>query len=164
MTASFVNAQNVLNYKIGAKQAAASLPEFADASCKFTQEKTIKNTSSAPVILKSGGDFKFVKSKGVIFETTYPVKSVSSYTSAQNKQVSTIIKAISEKNYSYLEKNFDIFYLKTPADWEIALKPKKDSKTASQMKMIYIKGKTHINKMNIETVNSKTSLQFTECR
>lgn len=164
MTASFVNAQNVLNYKIGAKQAAASLPEFADASCKFTQEKTIKNTSSAPVILKSGGDFKFVKSKGVIFETTYPVHTVSSYTSSQNKQVSAIIKAISEKNYSYLEKNFDIFYLKTPADWEIALKPKKDSKTASQMKMIYIKGKTHISKMNIETVNSKTSIQFTECR
>lgn len=156
-------AQDVMKNKVSAKQVATILPEFNDTVCKFQQQKAIKNDSSY-VNLSSGGNFQFIKTKGVIFETTYPVHSVSSYTSAQNKQVSSIIKAISEKNYSYLEKNFDIFFVNKSQTWELALTPKSDSKIASQMKKIYIKGTKHIDYMRIETLNSKTSIQFTGCR
>lgn len=161
--AGMVCAQEVLKHKVTAKQAAASMPEFDNVSCKFQQQKTINNASSA-VNLKSGGNFEFVKSKGVVFETTYPLHSVSSYTSSQNKQVSSIIKAISDKNYSYLEKNFDIFYLKKSACWEIALTPKTGSKTATHLKKVYIKGVKNIEHMDIETANSKTSIQFSGCK
>lgn len=163
MCAGIACSNEVMKHKVSAKQAASSLPGFNNASCKFQQQKTVKNASSS-VTLKSGGNFEFVKSNGVVFETTYPVHSVSSYTSSQNKQVSSIIKAISEKNYTYLEKNFDIYYLKKSLGWELAFTPKAGSKTASQMKKIYIKGVKHIDYMDIETMNSKTSIQFTECR
>lgn len=165
LNAACVYADSILNHKSSAEQAAAQLPEFNDAACKFTQEKTMKNTGNKDIILKSSGNFKFEKARGITFETLSPVKSVSSYTSAQNKQISSIIKAIANKNYSYLEKNFDIYLQKTGQNnWELALKPKKENKASAQLKLINIKGQKVINNMVIDTLNSKTSINYTDCK
>ena len=158
-------ADNILNHKISAKEVAKKLPEFKNTTCKFTQDKTIKSSSAESVTLKSKGNFKFEKDKGVTFETTYPVKSVTSYTSAQNRHISSIVKALANKNYTYLEKNFEIYYLQIPdKNWELALKPQKDSKASSALKIISIKGKTKIDSMIIDTQNSKTTIRYTDCK
>ena len=159
------DADSIFNHKITAKEAAKNLPEFSDTSCKFSQDKIIKSSASECVTLKSKGNFKFEKDKGVTFETTYPVKSVTSYTSSQNKHVSSIVKALANKNYTYLEKNFDIYFLQTQdKHWELALKPKKDSKAAAALKVINIHGKSKIDKMIIDTQNSKTTINYTDCK
>ena len=158
-------ADSVLNHKITAKQVADKLPEFSDTVCNFTQEKSVKNSTNGEIILKSGGNFKFEKNKGVTFETTYPVKTVASYTTEQNKHVNSIVKAIANKNYSYLEKNFDIYYLPYSKNkWELALKPKKQSKAATALKLINIKGEKSIDNMLIDTQNSKTIINYTNCK
>lgn len=165
LTSVSVYADSVFNHKVSAKYVAGNLPVFSDSSCKFTQEKSMRNNSTGEIKLKSGGNFKFEKDKGVTFETLYPVKSVSSYTSAQNKQVSSIIKAIANKNYTYLERNFDIYFQKNNAKiWELALKPKKDNKASAQLKSITIKGQRVIEYMVIDTLNSKTSIHYTDCK
>ena len=102
------NANDVLNYPSSAKSVTKILPEFIDTSCQFQQEKIMKTGPNTEVKLQSGGDFKFIKTQGVVFDTTYPVQSSVSYTSEQNKQIEAIVKALSDKNYAYLEKNFDI--------------------------------------------------------
>lgn len=164
-TSVSVYADSVFNHNVSAKYVAENLPVFSDSSCKFSQEKSMKNNSTGEIKLKSGGNFKFEKDKGVTFETLYPVKSVSSYTSAQNKQVSSIIKAIANKNYTYLERNFDIYFQKNNTkDWELALKPKKDNKASAQLKSITIKGQRVIEYMVIDTLNSKTSIHYTDCK
>lgn len=165
LTSVSVYADSVFNHNVSAKYVAENLPAFSDSSCKFTQEKSMRNNSTGEIKLKSGGNFKFEKDKGVTFETLYPVKSVSSYTSAQNKQVSSIIKAIANKNYTYLERNFDIYFQKNNAKvWELALKPKKDNKASAQLKSITIKGQRVIEYMVIDTLNSKTSIHYTDCK
>lgn len=165
LTSVSVYADSVFNHKVSAKYVAENLPAFSDSSCKFTQEKSMRNNSTGEIKLKSGGNFKFEKDKGVTFETLYPVKSVSSYTSAQNKQVSSIIKAIANKNYTYLERNFDIYFQKNNTkDWELALKPKKDNKASAQLKSITIKAQRVIEYMVIDTLNSKTSIHYTDCK
>lgn len=165
LTSVSVYADSVFNHKVSAKYVAENLPAFSDSSCKFTQEKSMRNNSTGEIKLKSGGNFKFEKDKGVTFETLYPVKSVSSYTSAQNKQVSSIIKAIANKNYTYLERNFDIYFQKNNTkDWELALKPKKDNKASAQLKSITIKGQRVIEYMVIDTLNSKTSIHYKDCK
>src|SRR5574344_3140616 len=58
------------------------LPQLNSTTRKFKQEKTIPNSE---VILKSGGNFKFIKNKGVIFETTYPITSTSTYRSEERR-------------------------------------------------------------------------------
>ncbi len=159
------NADSIFNHQITAKEAAKNLPEFSDTSCKFTQEKSVKNSTTSTVTLKSGGNFKFEKEKGVTFSTTYPVKSVASYTTDQNKHISSIVKALANKNYTYLEKNFDIYYMSLQNNrWELALKPKKGSKPAAALKLINIKGQKVIDNMVIETQNSKTAINYTDCK
>ena len=109
------DADSIFNHKITAKEAAKNLPEFSDTSCKFSQDKIIKSSASECVTLKSKGNFKFEKDKGVTFETTYPVKSVTSYTSSQNKHVSAIVKALANKTTHILKKTliFIFYKLKT---------------------------------------------------
>lgn len=159
------NAQDsIFNHKITPQQAAKFLPAFNSTSCKFSQTKILVNKGSTNVTLKSGGDFQFIKDKGVIFETKYPIESVSSYTSSQNKYVSSIINAISNKNYTFLEKNFDLYYIKPSEQWELVLVPKPASSAAQHLKMIYLKGNKHISFLAIETVNSKTSINFSGCK
>ena len=152
-------ADDIFSHKVRPKD--ISIPEFKNASCKFTQEKYLNNSTN---VLKSGGDFQFFAKKGVIFNTLYPVKYTTSYTSGQNKYITDIIISISKKDYSYIEKNFDIYFQKYGSKWELALKPKAKSPAASHLKNIIISGNTGIDQININTLNNgSTKLNFTQC-
>lgn len=150
---------DVFNHPSTSKAISSQMPKLKDVSCKFTQEKYIGSA-----VLKSGGNFQFVKNKGAIFETLYPIKSTVSYTSAQNKQMNDVIVAVSNRNYSYLDRNFLLFYKKENNNWTIGLKPKKGSVTASQLHDIVIKGSVDINNIKIDTIkNGITDIHF-KCR
>lgn len=150
---------DVFNHPSTSKAISSQMPKLKDVSCKFTQEKYIGSA-----VLKSGGNFQFVKNKGAIFETLYPIKSTVSYTSAQNKQMNDVIVAVSNRNYSYLDRNFSLFYKKENNNWTIGLKPKKGSVTASQLRDIVIKGSVDINNIKIDTTkNGITDIHF-KCR
>lgn len=151
--------EDVFNHPSTSKAISSQMPKLKDVSCKFTQEKYIGSA-----VLKSGGNFQFVKNKGAIFETLYPIKSTVSYTSAQNKQMNDVIVAVSNRNYSYLDRNFSLFYKKENNNWTIGLKPKKGSVTASQLHDIVIKGSVDINNIKIDTTkNGITDIHF-KCR
>ena len=102
-------AADVFNYPATAKNAAAQMPEFESTKCKFKQNKYM---IASKINLVSGGNFQFVKDEGVSFETTYPIHSETSYTTSNNKNINAIVKAIINKNFSYIEKNFEIYYMK----------------------------------------------------
>ena len=159
-------AQSVFSYKTTAENAAKNTPAFESTSCKFSQEKLMKSSN---MTLKSGGNFKFIKDKGVIFETTYPIQSTASYTSGQNKVVNRVIKSITNKDYSYLEKNFDLYHMNTKTGWVLALTPKAGGQLQGEMKNIQIfgtntNGKGHINKIIIDATSIKTTQTFTDCK
>ena len=159
-------ADSVFSHKISAENAAKKAPVFESACCKFSQQRQMKSTNT---ILKSGGNFKFIKDKGVVFETTYPIQSTASYTSGQNKIVNRVIKAITNKYYSYLEKNFDIYNMESSTGWVLALKPRADGQLQGEMKSIQIfgtttNGKGLINKIIIDTTSIKTTQIFTDCK
>ena len=138
---------------------AKQLPELSSINCKFRQEKTI---SSSHLILKSSGDFKFEKDKGVIFYTTYPIKSTNSYSSSEYRQINSIISAISNKSYSRLERDFNFFYESEPAAWQLGLMPKKGTQVYNYLKSIEISvNREMITKIVILPVDlSKTTLWF----
>ena len=152
-------AEGVFSHKVQPDQ--INIPEFKTTSCKFTQEKLLNNSQN---VLRSGGNFQFIEKKGVVFDTLYPVKYTTSYTSGQNKYITDIIVSISKKDYSYVEKNFDMYFQKQGNKWQLALKPKAKSPAASQLKNIIILGETVINQININTLNNgSTKLNFTQC-
>lgn len=136
-----------------------TMPSLNDINCKFKQEKVIKSSN---IILKSSGDFSFEKNKGVVFYTTYPVKSVSSYTSKEYKQINSIISAISNKSYSRLERDFKFFYEKNDANWTLGLIPKENTQVYNYLKSIEIVGNQKmITKMIILPVDlNKTTIWF----
>lgn len=138
------------------KDVVNNLPPMKSVSCTFKQQKTFGNTT-----LNSGGDFQFIENKGVIFKTKYPIQSTTTYSSASNKQINDIILAISNKNYSYLEKNFDINFEKSANNsWILNLAPK-NSTVKAHLKSIYINGDTGIKRIVINSVNSgKTDISF----
>ena len=151
--------EEVFNHPTTSRAISSQMPKLKDVSCKFTQEKYIGSA-----VLKSGGNFQFIKNKGATFETLYPIKSTVSYTSSQNKQMNDVIVAISNKNYSYLDKNFSLFYKKENNSWIIGLKPKKGTVPASQLNNIVIKGSNDINNIKISTIkNGTTDIHF-KCR
>ena len=162
-----VYAEGIFSHKTTAQKVVSVMPEFESKSCKFSQSKIMTSSSAA---LKSSGNFKFIKNQGVIFETTYPIHSESSYTASQNKKINNIVKSVVNKNYSYLEKNFDIYYMNTGAGkWMLALRPLQNSPAKEGMKSIQITGETKskqgiITKMLIETPNASTTINFTDCR
>lgn len=123
--------------------------------CKFKQEKHIANVAR-PIV--SGGNFKFVKDKGVYFETTYPVKTNVSYTNKDYKQINDIILAISSRKYSKLEKEFNFFYKKDKENWILALKPKEDSQIIDYISSITICGEISINKISINLKNGNSTI------
>ncbi len=150
----------VFNHKVSTD--AIEIAPFRDVVCKFEQEKTIPSSNA---IIKSGGDFKFVLKKGVIFETLYPVKYTTSYTSKENKYVNDIIVGISKKNFSQIEKTFDIHYMKQNEKWVLGLIPKVDSPAALQLKNIIIFGQKDIDRIYINTINNgSTKLKFSDCQ
>ena len=145
-----------------AKVETIQIPQFQNVSCKFSQTRSIPQSN---VEIESGGEFQYIKDKGVIFETKFPVQMTTNYTTDENKRMSSIIAAINNKDYSYLNKNFNMFYEKNAQIWTVALKPKADSKISPHISSIVIQGQTYINKLDINTVkNGSTKINFTECR
>lgn len=136
------------------------LPTFKNVVCKFEQTKHFNNNS-----IKSGGDFHFLLKKGVIFETLYPVKYTTSYNSKENKYVNDIILSLSKKNFSSIEKHFDLYYLKNSSNWILGLKPKQEEAVSEQLNHILIFGEKDINKIIISTINSgSTEINFSQCK
>ena len=133
------------------------LPILNNIKCKFRQEKQISG-----MLLKSYGDFEFDKNKGVIFYTTYPIKSTTSYTSKEYKQINSIITSVSNKSYSRLQKDFRFYYEKSTQTWTMALMPKKESVVYNYLKSIEIEGdESMINKIIILNCdNTKTTIWF----
>ena len=68
-----IASDDIFSHPNTSRYIAKQMPELKDVSCKFTQEKYI-----GTAVLKSGGNFQFVKKKGAIFETLYPIKSTVS--------------------------------------------------------------------------------------
>ncbi len=161
-------ASDLFSNKTSAKYVIENAPSFENAICTFSQNKFMKKSE---ISLISGGDFEFMKDKGVIFKTTYPIQSDSYYTSDSNKNAASIIKSVANKDYSFLEKNFDIYYLKeeNSTNWTLGFKPKKGSKIEDNLLSIQIFGNTKddkgiISKMIIDTDNVKNEMNFSGCR
>lgn len=160
-------AYDIFQKKVSAKYVSDNIYAFESAKCTFSQNKFMKKSE---VSLISGGDFEFIKDKGVIFKTTYPIQSDAYYTSDSNKNAASIIKSVANKNYAYLDKNFDLFYLsENNESWILALKPKKGTKIEDDLISIQIFGKNlqntgSISKMVIDTKNIKNEIKFDGCR
>lgn len=147
---------NVFEHEAQLDKIVKELPELNSIKCKFRQEKQISN-----ILLKSSGDFTFDKGKGVIFYTTYPVKSVTSYTSREYRQINNVITAISNKSYSRLQKDFKFFFEKKEKGWTLALMPKQDTSAYNYLKSIEIDGRENIDKIVILTCDkTKTTIWF----
>lgn len=161
-----VSASDIFNHPISAEEASRQLPHFESKTCKFAQNKHIK---SSKINITSSGNFQFIKDKGIKFETTYPIQSTTSYTTSDNKQVNSIIKSVINKNFSYIEKNFDLYYTKLDSSkWVFALKPKTKSPMSKNMKNLLISGENTNNKgiitqMIISTDHNITTIKFTQC-
>ncbi len=133
------------------------IPKMNSISCKFKQEKTVKGIAK-PLI--SGGNFKFIKDKGIFFETTYPIKSSTSYTSNEYKQINSIINAISNKKYKNLENEFDFYFNKENSKWNLGLIPKQNTQSAKFISSIQISGNEIIDKIIINTKNGNKISQW----
>ncbi|MBS4759373.1 MAG: hypothetical protein KHX03_01590 [Clostridium sp.] len=162
-----VFAMEIFKHPETAASIASKMPEFNNAECKFEQNKYMKTSN---VNLDSGGNFKFIKEQGVIFETTRPIHSTSQYTTSQNKNINAVIKAIAAKNYTYLDKNFNLYYQKHNQNgWLLALAPKQNGQLRGEIGYILVYGSSSnlngkISKMIIDTKNTKTTINFIECR
>lgn len=136
----------------------SQIPQMGSIKCKFRQVKYIHNISK-PV--ESGGDFEFVENKGVYFHTNYPVKSEVNYTNKNYKEVNDIIKALSSKKYSALERDFNFYFESKNSNWILGMKPKKNSDAINFISCITIEGNSYIHKINIIQKNgNKTLLWF----
>ena len=136
------------------------IPKMGSVKCKFRQEKYMQNISK-PLI--STGDFEFAENKGVYFYTKYPVQSTTDYTNKNYKQINDIVKAISAKKYSKLEKEFNFYFVGNTNNWSLGMKPKKSSNAYNYITSITIDGSDYIHKINIQQKNgNKTILWFTK--
>ena len=153
---SKIYSQNVFENKTNAKNIINNIPRFKSTSCTFIQIKKMPNI--API--KSSGNFQFIENKGVIFETTYPIKSVTNYTNEQNKKINDVILSISKGNYKFLDNNFDIYFINSN-NWTLALKP--NNNVAKQLNNIIIKGnQKYLEQISFNTKNGQTDIYF-EC-
>ncbi len=157
----FVFASSVFSAveKTPASVVASSLPDLKSVDCKFVQERNFSGTS-----VKSSGDFKFIKGKGVYFMTTYPVRATSSYTAANNRYINDIILAVTKKNFSKIDKDFDMFFQKSSKNstWSVDLRAKNEN-IKNHIEMIKIFGDNkHITQILIYQVNPtvKTDIKF----
>ena len=138
-----------------------NLPEIKNTYCDFTQEKYISNSG---IKLVSGGKFQFDKENGVIFETLYPIQNTISYSASANQKINRIVNAISNQNFSALEKNFDLVFDEKETSWYLQLTPKTDSQMAQVLKFIELSGnKQSIEKIHIYNVNSDYTLLKFSC-
>ena len=149
---------NLYDTRVQLKDITNKIPEMSDIKCKFKQEKYLKNIQK-PIV--SGGDFEFIKNKGVYFYTKYPIESTTDFTNEKYKQINNIVKAISNKKYSALENEFEFYYEGTSLNWSLGLKPKKDSNTYKFISFITVKGNSYINEIDIgQTNGNKTLIWF----
>ena len=149
----------VFEHEVNLKDISANLPELNSIDCKFAQEKQIPQ---AKMILKSSGDFKFVKSQGITFYTTYPIKSVTSYNTKEYRQINNIINAISAKSYTRLERDFKFYYTGNTNCWTLGLLPRKESPIFNYLKSIEITGNESmiLNMMILSADSTKTKIRF----
>lgn len=149
---------NVFEHPKSLEYISKQIPELKSISCTFCQEKVIP---SSMIVLKSSGDFKFEKDKGVTFYTTYPVKSTVSYTSREYKHINNVISALSNKSYSRLEKDFK-FYYEEAENWSLGLIPRNNSPVFNYLKSIELEGNENmITKMVILAADStRTTIWF----
>ena len=153
-------ANDVYNHPATLEQISNQIPEMKSVKCKFKQEKHLQNIQKP---LVSGGDFEFLENKGVYFHTKYPVESTVDYTNKNYKQINDIVKAISTKKYSKLEKEFDFYYQGKLENWALGMKPKKTSGAYNYISDITINGSDYINKLDITQTNgNKTVIWFTK--
>ncbi len=136
-----------------------NLPDLQSVNCKFVQERKFSTSK-----VKSSGNFKFVKGKGVYFVTTYPVKSVSSYTSSNNKYINDVILAVSKKNFSKIEKDFDLNFSKPKQGqcWNIYMSAKNEN-IKKYLDSIKIQGDNkHITEIQLNQANPavQTNIKF----
>ena len=151
---------DVFDYPAKPDVISSQIPKMESIKCRFRQTKYIHNISKP---LVSGGDFEFVENKGVYFNTVYPVKSKVNYTNKNYKEVNDIIKAISSKKYSVLEKDFNFYFESKNQDWCLGMTPKKNSDAINFISCITIEGNSYIHKINIIQKNgNKTLLWFTK--
>ena len=137
------------------------IPQYASVSCRFKQNKTIPSTQT---VIESGGKFRFNASSGVIFETQYPVVNTTVYATDKDKKLGALIAAIARKDYTYLNNNFELFYIRNGILWRLALKPKVASKASGVMESIIIAGGKYIDQIDIRTQKSgNIKINFTEC-
>lgn len=72
-----------------------------------------------------------------------------------------VIMAISNKNYSYLDKNFDLYFVKNNDIWTVGLKPKQGSAASTQINNIIVNGQVDIKQIKISTIkNGTTDISF----
>ncbi len=137
------------------------IPQYRAVSCKFTQNKTIPSTQT---VIESGGKFRFNASSGVVFETLYPVVNTAVYATDKDKRLGALIAAIARKDYTYLNNNFELFYIRNGVSWRLALKPKVASRASGIMESIIIAGGKYIEQIDIKTPRSgNMKITFSEC-
>lgn len=154
---SIVNA-NVYNNQISFGDVVSKLPDFLDVSCKYTQDKYIQ---SSGLTLSSGGNFYFKKSEGIFFETLYPIRSVKSYNNNSNRQISRIVEAISNKNYSFIDKNFKVYFENKANIWTFVLAPKNNTSAFEVLDYIKVSGNYAVDNIVIKSLNGdRTELKF----
>lgn len=145
--------------KITPEEAIESAPVIQNVICNFSQNKFMKSSN---INLKSGGDFKFEKENGVIFETKYPIINREEYSSNKNKRIAAIVKSVSNRHYTQLDKKFDIL---SEGINQIKLRSKEDSPLKEELNYIkFFFNSNTINKMVIDTKNTTTTINFTNCR
>ena len=146
---------NVFEHEQTLDYISKQIPPLNSVECKFRQEKQIPPSG---IILKSSGDFKFEKDKGVTFYTTYPIKNTASYTSKEYKQINNVINAISAKSYSRLEKEFKFYYINKT----LGLIPQKESPAYNHIKSIEIEfnGNMIVKMMILTADSTKTTIWF----
>ena len=156
---SFICVNSVMAFgsRKNAREIAEQIPELKNISCKFTQKKIQED-----LVLNSGGNFKFISDKGVVFETLYPIKMITTYNSPRNKHINDIILAVSKKDYTYLDKNFDLSFTKLDDKWQLVLNPKKDV-IKKHLNSVTIDGSKDIDRIFIDTVNSGQTEILFEC-
>jgi len=151
---------DVFDHPVTLDNISSQMPKMGSIKCKFRQEKTMQNVKK-PLI--SGGDFEFIEGKGVYFYTKYPIQSTSDYTSEKYKQINGVVKAISAKKYSKIEKEFSFYFEKNSNNWALGMKPKSNSDAYNYISSITLEGADFIRKMTINQPNgSKTTLWFTK--
>ena len=149
---------DIFNYPNKLEYISKQIPDLKSIKCTFREEKNLVNIEKP---LVSGGDFEFIKGKGVYFHTKYPVESSVSYTASGYKRINDIINAIASKRYSKLEKEFNFYYEKNDIVWSIGLKPKKNSDAYNYINSVILYGTSYINRIIINQTNgNKTSIWF----